>query len=72
MPTILVWDDGTTPIVKAGNKIPHERGGYYMYEDVSDRVAKYWNALPDSKKAETQRRARKENKDIRELIESLA
>ncbi|MDG6926592.1 MAG: hypothetical protein JRN09_08565 [Nitrososphaerota archaeon] len=72
MATIRVWDIGMPPIVKQGYEKPHERGGYYEYEGVSDAAAKYWNALPEGKKSEVILRAFKERKDFRELIESLA
>jgi hypothetical protein len=72
MVTIRVWDTGVPPIVKQGYEKPHERGGYYEYEGVSEKAANYWNALPGGKKSEVITRAFKEKKDIRELIESLA
>ena len=59
-------------MVKQGYEKPHERGGYYEYEGVSEKAAKYWNGLPESKRSQIALRAFNEKKDFRELIESLA
>lgn len=72
MVTVRVWDIGVPPVVKQGYEKPHERGGYYEYEGVSEKAAKYWNTLTDSKKSDIALRAYKEKKDFRDLIETLA
>jgi hypothetical protein len=68
MASIRVRDDGMTPNLKEGYEIPYERSGYYVYDGVSDGIARYWNSLNDAKKSEIQKRARKESRDIRDLL----
>jgi len=72
MVSIRVVDDGTglAPVVEKGRDAPFKQGNFYVYE-VKDEVAKYWNKLPPGRRDELARQARKDKKDLRQLLDSF-
>jgi hypothetical protein len=72
MVSIRVVDDGTgvSPIVEKGRETPFKQGNFYVYE-VKDEVARYWNKLPPGRRDELAKQARKEEKDLRQVLDSF-
>lgn len=70
MVSIRVKDDGSAPIVEKGRENPFKQGEFYVYE-VKDEVAKYWNKLPPGRREEIQKQSRKQNKDVRVIVEGF-
>jgi len=66
--SIRVLDDGAPPIVEKGRETPFKQGEYYVF-DVEDDIARYWNKLPPGRKAELSKQSRKENKDLRLILD---
>lgn len=71
MAIIRVRDDGRMHNVREGYQPPYQDGEYLVYDDIPNAVASHWNDLTDEQRKEIQRRARKEHRDIREVLESL-
>lgn len=72
MTSIRVSDDGSgvAPTVEKGREQPFKQGDFYVYE-VKDEVAKYWNKLPPSRRAELFKQANKEKKDLRLILDGF-
>ena len=70
MTSIRVPDDGTVPIVDKGLESPFKQGEYYVF-DVEDEVARYWNKMSPARKVELSKQSRKENKDIRLILDGF-
>lgn len=70
MASIRVKDDGTLPIAANGREPPFKQGEFYVFE-VADDVARYWNKMDPGRRDELRKRSRKEDKDIREIVESF-
>jgi len=70
--SIRVSDDGTgtAPVVEKGREAPFKQGTTWVYE-VKDEVAKYWNKLPPGRKLELFKQSKKEQKDIRQLLDGF-
>jgi hypothetical protein len=68
MATIRVVDDGALPIVEKGRETPFKQGQFYVFE-VEDDIARYWNKLAQAKRAELSKQSRKENKDLRVILD---
>lgn len=68
MTSIRVPDDGAAPIVEKGREAPFKQGEFYVF-DVDDDIARYWNKQSPSRKAELTKQSRKENKDIRLILD---
>jgi len=68
---IRVADESTEPpVVEKGRDAPFKQGNLYAYE-VVDEVAKYWNKLPPQRRVELAKQARKEKKDLRQILDSF-
>jgi hypothetical protein len=70
MASIRVTDDGAPPVVDKSLETPFKQGEYYVF-DVEDDVARYWNKMAPARKAELSKQSRKENKDIRLILEGF-
>lgn len=72
MVLIRVADDGSgeAPIVEKGRDPPFKQGNLYAYE-VKDEVAKYWNKLPPQRRVELAKQAKKERKDLRQVLDTF-
>ncbi len=72
MVSIRVVDDGTgaAPVVEKGREAPFKQGNFYVYE-VKDEVARYWNKLPPGRREELSKQARKEKKDLRQVLDAF-
>jgi len=68
MASIRIKDDGSKPIVEAGRESPFKQGEFYVFE-VSDEVARYWNKMAPNRRDEIWKQARKENSDVRRIVE---
>jgi len=68
MASIRVLDDGTAPVVEKGKETPFKQGQFYVFE-VDDDVARYWNKLAPAKRTELSKQSRKENKDLRLILD---
>lgn len=71
MVLIRVADESNEPpIVEKGRDTPFKQGNLLAYE-VVDEVAKYWNKLPPQRRVELAKQARKEKKDLRQVLDSF-
>ena len=70
MASIRVRDDGNAPISAKGREAPFKQGESYVLE-VSDDIARYWNKMAPSRREDLARQSRKENRDVREILESF-
>ncbi len=70
MASIRVPDDKSVPIVEKGREPPFKQGEYYVF-DVEDDVARYWNKQSPARKVELSKQSRKENKDIRLILDGF-
>ena len=70
MASIRSKDDGAAPVVEKGREAPFKQGDFYVFE-VSDEVARYWNKMAPARREELARQSRKQNKDIRLLVEAF-
>ena len=70
MASIRILDDGMPPVVERGRESPFKQGEYYVL-DVEDEVARYWNKMSPTRKAELSKQSRKEGKDIRLILEGF-
>ena len=70
MASIRVVDDGSTPVVGKGLEAPFKQGEYYVF-DTADDLARYWNKLPPGRRAELAKQSRKENKDVRLILDAF-
>lgn len=68
MTSIRVVDDGAPPIVEKGKETPFKQGQFYVFE-VGDDIARYWNKLAPAKRIELSKQSRKENKDLRLILD---
>jgi len=68
MASIRVVDDGAPPIVEKGKETPFKQGQFYVFE-VGDDIARYWNKLAPAKRTELSKQSRKENKDLRLILD---
>jgi hypothetical protein len=68
MASIRVVDDGSTPVVEKGRETPFKQGEFYVF-DVADDIARYWNKLAPAKRAELFKQSRKDNKDLRIILD---
>lgn len=69
MTSIRVKDDGKPPVVEKGREQPFKQGDFLVFE-VVDEVARYWNKQSPGRREEMAKQARKENKDVRLIIEA--
>ncbi len=70
MASIRIKDDGSKPVVAPGRESPFKQGEFYVYE-VADDVARYWNKIAPGRRDELWKQARKEMKDVRQVIEGF-
>jgi hypothetical protein len=70
MASIRVVDDGSAPVVGKGLEAPFKQGEYYVF-DTADDLARYWNKLPPGRRAELGKQSRKENKDVRLILDAF-
>jgi hypothetical protein len=72
MTSIRVSDDGTgvAPVTEKGRDIPFKQGTLWVYE-VKDEVAKYWNKLPPARRLELFKQSKKEQKDLRQILDGF-
>jgi hypothetical protein len=70
MVSIRVKDDGAAPIVEKGREAPFKQGEFYVF-DVKDEVMRYWIKLPPGRREEIGKMSRKQNKDIRLILEGF-
>ena len=70
MAQIRVADDGSVPVVGKGLEAPFKQGEYYVF-DTADDLARYWNKLPPGRRAELGKQSRKENKDVRLILDAF-
>jgi hypothetical protein len=70
MASIRVVDDGSAPVVGKGLEAPFKQGEYYVF-DTADDLARYWNKLPPGRRIELAKQSRKENKDVRLILDGF-
>lgn len=70
MTAIRVKDDGKPPVLDKGREPPFKQGDFYVYEVVDD-LARYWNKQSPGRRDELAKQARKENRDLRLLLEGF-
>ena len=70
MASIRVPDDGTAPITDKSLETPFKQGEYYVFE-VEDDVARYWAKMAPARRVELSKQSRKENKDIRLILDGF-
>ncbi|MHB8565775.1 MAG: hypothetical protein ACYC7D_06150 [Nitrososphaerales archaeon] len=70
MTSIRVPDDGKPPISDKGRESPFKQGEYFVY-DVEDDIARYWNKMSPKRKEELVRQSRKENRDVRLILDGF-
>lgn len=70
MVAIRVKDDGKPSIVEKGLESPFKQGEFLVY-DVKDEVARYWNKQAPGRRDELMKQSRKENRDLRLVLDSF-
>jgi hypothetical protein len=70
MASIRVVDDGSAPIVAKNLEAPFKQGEFYVF-DTADDLARYWNKLPPGRRAELMKQSRKENRDLRLILDGF-
>ena len=70
MATIRIKDDGMVPVSEKGRESPFKQGEFYVFE-VADDVARYWNKMAPARREDFVKESRKQNKDIRLLVEAF-
>ena len=70
MTSIRVPSDGIVPIADKSLEAPFKQGEFYVFE-VEDDVARYWNKMSPARKEELSKQSRKENKDIRLILDGF-
>ena len=61
---------GRHPISDKAFEAPFKQGEFYVF-DVEDEVARYWNKIAPAKRLEFSKQSRKENKDIRLILDGF-
>lgn len=70
MASIRLRDDGSAPILAKGREAPFKQGEFYVLE-VPDDIARYWNKMDPSRREAMAKQSRKENRDVREILDSF-
>ena len=70
MASIRVPDDGAAPISGKGFETPFKQGEFYVF-DVGDDIARYWNKQSPARKVELSKQSRRENKDVRLILDGF-
>ena len=70
MASIRVRDDGSTPVSGKGREAPFKQGEFYIF-DVPNDIALYWARLAPARREELAKQSRKENKDLREILDGF-
>ena len=70
MTSIRVVSDGTVPVADKSLEAPFKQGEFYVYE-VEDDIGRYWNKLSPAKREELYKQSRKENKDLRLILDTF-
>jgi hypothetical protein len=70
MTSIRVPSDGAAPISDKSLETPFKQGEFYVF-DVEDDIARYWNKMSPARKEELAKQSRKENKDIRLILDGF-
>jgi len=70
MASIRIKDDGSVPISTKGRETPFKQGDSYVME-VPDDIARYWNKMDPSRREAMAKQSRKENRDIRDILDSF-
>lgn len=70
MTSIRVPDDGAAPVADKAFEPPFKQGEYYVF-DVEDDIARYWSKMAPARRVELSKQSRKENKDIRLILEGF-
>ena len=58
------------PIVEKGREAPFKQGEFYVF-DVKDEVMRYWIKLHPGRREELGKQSRKENRDLRLILEGF-
>ena len=69
MASIRIKDDGSAPISARGLEAPFKQGEFYVLE-VPDDIARYWNKMDPTRREAVAKQSRKENRDVREILDS--
>jgi hypothetical protein len=70
MASIRVQDDGAVPVVGKGLEAPFKQGEFYVFE-VQDDIARYWNKQAPARRTELSKQSRRENKDLRLILDTF-
>jgi hypothetical protein len=70
MASIRVYDDGSSPVLGKGLEPPFKQGEFYVFE-VPDDIARYWNKQSPARRIELSKQSRKENRDIRQILDGF-
>jgi hypothetical protein len=68
MTSIRVPSDGSAPVSDKSLEAPFKQGDFYVFE-VGDDIARYWNKIAPKRKEELSKQSRRENKDIRLILD---
>jgi len=70
MASIRIKDDGSAPISTGGREAPFKQGDSYVL-DVPDDIARYWNKMDETRREAVTKQSRKENRDVRDILDSF-
>jgi len=70
MASIRIKDDGSAPVSTGGREAPFRQGDSYVL-DVPDDIARYWNKMDPSRRDAMASQSRKENRDVRDILDSF-
>lgn len=70
MASIRVPSDGAAPVSEKSKETPFKQGEFFVFE-VEDEVARYWNKMAPKRREELSKQSRKENKDIRLILDGF-
>ncbi len=70
MASIRIRDDGSAPVSTKGREAPFKQGEFYVLE-VPDDLARYWNKMDPTRREAMAKQSRKENKDVRDILDSF-
>ena len=70
MASIRIKDDGSAPISAGGREAPFKQGDSYVL-DVPDDIARYWNKMDATRREAVTKQSRKENRDVRDILDSF-
>jgi len=72
VPELLAPDDQMTVVARSGLPAPYARGSFLVYEQATGSASIFWATKNDEEKYDLVKRARTEEKDLRDLLDELA